>query len=343
MTVITHPDLTSLSTSQLMNSSRWFKVLALFLHFERTIDFHEFHVNGEIKIDNFVKHKFYLLYSQSREMRGHKRMRHMNRKDIIHNRPYSIRFHVYELDNDQIKELGIWQYQVQYDFLPVYHLATVLRFPVWYSNSSLDPCSNNTSCPQNANCRPVFNQKHPTFSCICTSGILTNTNNPLCICRLHHFGPRCNLRHEECHSQPCLNNGSCHLINDLSGPQSFACICLNTSYGDRCENEKVAIRITINMTRQGLASVFQFYDVNNKTFQLIIRYQQVTRELPTSIRYNHGQSQAPVLGMLKMHDNLSKITYFIIYIQPNRTVINITSTPEQCHHVSSFLLLKSES
>jgi hypothetical protein len=363
VSIITHLDLASLPSSYFRNNSNWFKIMASLLHAEHVIDFHEFDVNGEIETEDFVKHKFYLLYSLSNETKTFKRFRHFNRTDIIENRSYSVRFVIYELNIDEVKELGSWIYPIYFDFLPVYRLATVLKFPAWYGNSTFDPCANNASCAQNSTCLPIFNQNKSNFWCAyknnffeskCLSycspnalckpedrGKLTNTNNPLCICPLHRFGPRCNLRHEECRSQPCFNNGTCHLRHDPSGRRSFVCNCSNNFHGDRCQYEKFAIRIDLNMSSQALASVVQFYSIHRFELKLLIQHQQVVKGPPASVRYSHTGSVPPVLSVLKLYYS-TESEYFILYIQPNTTMINITSTPQYCPPAASFPLVQSK-
>jgi hypothetical protein len=371
LTIITHLDLTSRTTADYAHRSQWYKVIASLLYDQRIIDFHEFHVNSNIEVKNFVKHKFYLLFSSTDQMREQKVSRYFNRTDIIENQPYSIRFDVYRLTGNEIDELGSWLYPIYFDFLPVFRLATVLKFPKWYENSTIDPCANNTSCPQNSVCRPIFNQEYPRFWCSCEStfygknceiyepmclsycssdalckpkgrGELTNTNNPLCICPLHRFGPRCNLRHEECNSKPCLNNGTCHLRHDPSNHRPFICICSKYYHGDYCEKSKFTIHISLNMSSYASASVVQFYDINFHNLQLLIQHQQVTSGLFTTIRYHHNKLLTPPLAILKLYSLSIKSEYYILYIQENATSIHITSTPKHCLHVTSLSFIQSK-
>ncbi|CAF4856631.1 unnamed protein product, partial [Rotaria magnacalcarata] len=62
-----------------------------------------------------------------------------------------------------------------------------------------------TYCSANALCRPDdFNLR-------------TRKSSPYWICPLDHFGLRCNLKYEDCSSNPCLNNGTCFSNYDRSG------------------------------------------------------------------------------------------------------------------------------
>ncbi|UJR11129.1 hypothetical protein I4U23_015310 [Adineta vaga] len=371
VTVITHFDLTSLPTFVQTNKFHWFKIVASLLYFERTIDFHEFEINSELELDNYMKHKFYLLYSISNEMQEKTRRRHFNRTDIINNHPYSVRFVIYQLESNQIVELGSWFYPIYFDFLPLFRLATVLKFPAWYGNVSMNPCSvNNTSCPSNSICRPVFNHEYPHFSCSCQSGFygkncekfhaacssycspnalckpmdrgeLTNTNNSLCICPLHHFGPRCYLFHAECLSHPCHNNGTCHLRNDPSGQRPFTCNCSANFHGEYCEKSKFTIQINLNITNHAVASIIQLYDVHPHDLHLLLQNQQVISGVPLSIRFHHTKTVAPSLAVLKLYDHSIQSKYYIIYIQENKISININSTPRHCPYAMSLPFLQN--
>jgi hypothetical protein len=64
-------------------------------------------------------------------------------------------------------------------------------------------------------------------------------------------------------------------------------------YSDRCQYDKMPIRIVINTTIHARVSVIQFYDIDNVTFELVIKYQQVIDGLPSIIRYDHDRSIAP--------------------------------------------------
>jgi hypothetical protein len=148
------------------------------------------------------------------------------------------------------------------------------------------------------------------------------------------------LRHDECDSNPCLNNGTCHVTYDLSGERPFFCFCSQLFHGDRCEHEKMSIRVDIvNLTvTEPVAVVSQFYDVHKRSLELQFVHQQVYRGLPSSSRYNHGQALQPILGVLKIYDHsLAPPLYFIMYIQYGVSKIDITSSPAQCPHVSMLL------
>jgi hypothetical protein len=120
----------------------------------------------------------------------------------------------------------------------------------------------------------------------------------------------------------------------------FVCVCQKNFYGDLCQNPKSAIHIEISsfpFANDTLASVIQYYDVDNVNFKLILRHQHVSFGIPTRLQFNHDQTEAPALGVLKRYVTLLIAQYYILYIQPAMTTINITSTPQHCPNASSLL------
>jgi hypothetical protein len=326
------------------------------------IDDHEFTIIPAAENLKKIKHRFYLLYSRSVQMLRHKQMRYFNRTDVSNNHPYSVHFDVFSLENDnRLTELGSWHYPIYFDYLPTYRLAVVLKFPSSVLNNTINPCLQNP-CNQNSICLPVFNQNN-SYYCSCKSGFygkyceLYNNrcesycsanalcrNNPgdlqpYCICPLNHFGPRCNLKHTDCDSNPCLNAETCLPTNDQSGEASYMCVCSKRFYGSRCQNELSSAHIDLNMTNTSnvRAAVIQFYDIATPSFQLIIRHQQVYKVVPSNVTYYHSDVSAPSLGVLKVYENLTYTEYFIVYSLAQKLIINITSIPQHCPHVSSLL------
>jgi hypothetical protein len=340
-------------------------------HFEKDtiLDSHLFFVNPLLERNEFVKHRFYLLYSRSPEFITHKQHRYLNRKNIIEQHPYSIHFDVYLLIKNGTSplELGSFRYAIYFDFLPAFRLATVLKFPPWYTNTSLHPCTalSSSSCPPHSTCRPILNQ-NSSFYCSCISGYagenctkeeacinycssnstclsgyrgLTQlADQPLCLCPLHLFGSRCNLRNDVCDQNPCGLNSTCYLTHDLSGEKPIKCVCAKEFYGDYCQYKKVSVRIEVRLDGADIrGSVVGFYDINLNQMDLQIQHQQVSHKLSSLIHYGHGEIKAPELALLKTYDSGFDARYFILYMQKNVTTINITSIPEQCPDAQSLL------
>jgi hypothetical protein len=154
-------------------------------------------------------------------------------------------------------------------------LAVVLRFPSWLGNAALDPCSQNP-CNENSICMPILNQNN-SYYCSCKSGYFgkdcrmyelrcetycsanaicrTNADEknasitkPYCICPLNHVGPHCNLKHNDCYSNPCLNNGTCSPVDDRSGEAAFMCLYSKRFYGNQCQYDMASVHVNLNMT-----------------------------------------------------------------------------------------------
>ena len=342
------------------------KIRANLLFEDKVIDTHEFTIVPTVESLKRTKHKFYLLYSRSTAMLLHKQRRYFNRTDIITNHPYSVHFDVFSLENDNhIKELGAWRYPIYFDYLPAYRLAVILKFPTWFSNHTNSPCSQNV-CNQNSICMPILNQNH-SYYCSCKSGYygqhcemydrscethcsvdaICRTNpgqlQPSCICPQNRFGPRCNLQYSDCSSNSCLNSGTCISTANPSGEAAFLCVCSKRFYGDRCQYEMGSVHIDINMTNISSThgTVVQLYNFKTSPFQLVLQHQQVHHAIPSKVIYYHSHVRAPSLGVLKVYENLTHPQYFIIYNLISRSIINITSIPQHCPHVSSLLLENS--
>ncbi|UJR12875.1 hypothetical protein I4U23_017049 [Adineta vaga] len=342
------------------------KIRVNFYFDNRIIDHHEFHVVPILEKDKIIKHKFYLLFARTTEMLAHKQSRYFNRSDVINNHPYSIHFDIFSLEeNNNIKQMGSWFYPIYFDYLPAFRLAVVLKFPFWLGNATLDPCTKST-CNKKSTCIPVFN-KNNSYYCSCISGYygtncnmyeplcetycsanafcrpdgsnLENGKNKLyCICPQNHFGPRCNLKYDYCHSNPCLNNGTCFSNYDPTGKNLYWCNCTERFGGSECQEENLSVYIELNMTKTWSvrAAVVQFYDYQLYNFMLLIRQQQMYKKIPFSIRQYQSNMYPPVLATLKIYEDSLNPQYFLIYFL-YQTKINITSSPYHCPHASSLL------
>jgi hypothetical protein len=336
------------------------KIQTNFLFNDMIIDQQEFYLIPTIEAAKSIKHKFYLLYSRFNSMLQHKRNRYFNRTDIITNHPYAVHFLIFALhQNNRPEELGIWHYPIYFDYLPSFRLAIVLKFPFWFGNSSLNSCQSNI-CSKYSICVPIFNQNN-SFYCSCQSGYygvncsiyepLCDTycaakafcqpnkeRKPHCICPLGYFGARCHLKYEQCDDNACQNNGTCYPSYDQSGEEPFICSCSNSFYGSRCQNEKASVRVQLNMTIvfSPRAVVVQLYRILPPSLTLQIKYQKVHEGLPSIITSFHTDDRAPHLGILKIYEDFQNPQYFVMYIL-DQSLINITSSPQHCSHVSAFL------
>jgi hypothetical protein len=362
ISIIVHLDLTPFNQTEIPI----FYIKSNLLFHNTVIDHHEFHVVPAFEFETYIKHRFYFTYMIDEIKINERKIRYFNRSDVINNHPYSVHFDIYALFDDmRIIEFGSWHYPIYFDYLPSHRLALVLRFPSWFNMNNTGHCGNITCWP-NSTCKPIFNKNNSVY-CSCNDGFygqkceqyqtkcnsycsqksfclpdgrgeLTNTNNPFCLCPKNRFGPRCNLRRDECSSNSCKNNGTCHLTYDKSGQNPFVCICRKEFYGSHCQHQKTPIRIILNITTTARISLIHFYDVITLTHELIIQDQLLIDGVPSSIHYDHGRSLAPTFGIMKLYgEHPTNVRYFILFIQPNATIINVTSTPEHCPHISSLL------
>jgi len=97
-----------------------------------------------------------------------------------------------------------------------------------------------------------------------------------------------------------------------------------------------------NITESPRVSTIQFYDVDSRSLELLLHHQQIHEGFPSLISYNHDGFVAPILSVLKTHDDFIEPKYYIIYIQPNSSLFNISSSPSHCP-LASTLLQKSKS
>ena len=198
------------------------------------------------------------------------------RSSLLNDRPFSIRFELYEMEhNDQQPALiGVWKSPVHFDYLPVYRLAKVLHLRK--NSTNPDPCLFHP-CPLNDHCR----------QCYCSHGSLCQANSrltPFCVCPLNRFGDRCSIENDRCHSNPCENKGICFPDSE---PDQVVCLCTKEYAGLRCETKRVSIHLSLSADVEHRAVVFQFFEIDLKSLDLILLQQQVFRTVPDRIEYLH--------------------------------------------------------
>ena len=363
ITVITHLNITE------PMSHSMFRIVAI-LHSNidgLSISHHQFLANGTFEWKNPIKHKFTLLYSRLASFLIVQKNRYLDRDGILNFQPYSIHLNLFLLNTNETVELGQWIYPIYFDFLPSFRLVKILTVPDHlYRNQTNDPCQNQT-CPSNSTCLPVFNQpgqfycschkglqgdrcQNPISFCFsyCSSesickmsyrGIRNVIDQPFCVCPLGYYGPRCYIRHNECQSQPCLNNGTCHLTYDSTKEKPYRCECSSHFYGNRCEKMKASILINLNFVDRpkAVASVVQFCDAVRYTLEILVQDQQLIRGLPLMVSYHHPDIKAPIISILKTYKDLIDWNYWIVYLMLNATNMYIQSTPVQCRPVETLV------
>ncbi len=83
-------------------------------------------------------------------------------------------------------------------------------------------------------------------------------------------------------------------------------ICSKEFSGNQCQDERTTLHIQLNVTSINTvrAAAVQIYDFDVLYMIMSLVYQQVYNKLPTAIRYVHSQTRAPVLGLLKYHEDV---------------------------------------
>ncbi|CAF4076366.1 unnamed protein product [Rotaria sordida] len=340
-------------------------LVALLFFNDQVIDEFDFRIYPSTKLQ---KHRFHLIYSRSDFYLKHKRNRYFSRDNIIYFHPYSIQFEAYELKEDEsIQLIAIWNYPFYFDFLPSFRFSKILRF-----ESFNNACLSN-SCSINSTCYPILNT-NTSFICQCKSGfygknceyisnicisrctpnsicrptyrgIINGMDHPLCICPINRFGPTCHIDYNECHSQPCANNGACLSRYNPIGIHAYECQCTDYFYGDHCEYKKKLMEIhLLNITYHPLKLIIRYYDSYGPTYTFRPRIQQIYSSLPISFQYyneNVDKLSIVLLTIYEKYDN--EPLYFLLAIQQNTTFINKTSSLENpCPAANSFRTIKND-
>ena len=154
-----------------------------------------------------------------------------------------------------------WLFPLRFPFLPVQHLAVLLRVPFSTPSLPREKCS--SSCIH-GQCSTNVNDPTSTF-CHCESGwsglrcdielkcaCASNSiciSNAICLCPPGRWGRRCHLSHSMDGLEACINGGerapvdARYLSNDRI---SSVCICPEGYIGDLCEHEQEQTQIDIS-------------------------------------------------------------------------------------------------
>ena len=345
------------------------KVLVTFLFQNQIIDYDVFHVDPWREKDkNYIKHHIYFVYPRT-EM--YLQMKKTNRSGT---QLYSVRFEAFDLHlNGKIEPIGVWQYPIYFDFLPSFRLSKILRFHPPILSLSHSPCFENR-CGQNGICREVLRSNHSSYFCSCHSGyygadcksydeecnnccspksickpeyreMIRGNQRPLCLCPASTFGSTCFVKNDPCRPNPCLHGGTCVAAYDVTNINSYVCVCSDGFEGDHCQSPGGIVDMTIKLssdsmlqTADVLAVTVSYSDVHPKTFEFVVRRQQVFDTLPSHIQLIYGQRfqpYVPPIAVMKVygssyHSEIPK--YYILYVSPPRKEINITTDLTLVNH-----------
>jgi hypothetical protein len=327
------------------------KFLILFLFNNETITNNIFHVRPADEITVYTKKMIHFLYSRSFRLLQHKRQRYLNQSNITNDHPYSIRIEMYERQSsDDPIFIGVWQYPVYFDYLPVFRFSKVLHLTK--SNREHNLCSSNP-CNPNQECQQIIN-KNSEYICLCKSnftgencsiedqqcidgycsfgslckpnyrGILIGTELPYCICPFDRYGERCDIKNEQCLLTPCQNNGRCFTT---SKPDTVTCICTDEYYGKNCELRKPELKIHINESVNHDAAVVQYFNIDFISLNLILVHQVVYQTLPTLLEYRHREKIVPEIILVKLYSSQIRIPveFYLISVHINVTKLYATT------------------
>ena len=314
----------NISSELLEEQTNTIKILSLLLSDDTIIDHYIFHLPLILSGELDKKFRFNLI--------------HRRPKSLLNS--YRVRFEAYHLSSDSsIKFLAVWQYSIQFPFLPSYRLVQILKFEKMdISMMKRHICQTYNPCLHNSTCHSMMNNlslyycqctnetfgKHceqsfqPITSRTCSKNSLLRpllSLKSLCLCSIDSYGPTCHLNHSCVNQNPCrINRGKCY-INPDNMTRDYICICDKKFFGDNCEFDSAMVRINFidfsfvqipsNLI---LSSIIQLCDLHNETLDLLIRQKRVYQGLPPSItEIYHRDHHLPTIGILKLYhkSNLS--------------------------------------
>ena len=307
-----------------------FKFLVLFLSNSEILMTHEFRIRPAVEKVLFEKKMVHFLHPKSTKFRQQRMNRSHNRSGLINSQPYTVRIEGYESKDGSL--VGVWQYPVYFDHLPVFRLAKVLHLTE--RTKDRDHCANNP-CPENAECQPLLNDPSK-YLCLCKAsfsgqncsvkdqrcaegycgtgslckpgyrGLLREDPVPYCLCPFNRYGDRCGIEYQGCRPNPCGNGGSC---SPASTVDRVRCLCSKEFYGSFCERRKSGIRLSLDQNPQSAgAAVIQMFDLAFTSVDLALVHQQVHRTLPRSIEYSHDQKVAPAIVLAKIYSSFQSVS-----------------------------------
>jgi hypothetical protein len=305
------------------------KVLVLLMHKGQIINTREFHFRSAVDFHRIVKKKYHLLYSKEIELFEEKIRRRSNRTSIVTNTLYHLRYEAYELRADSsIHFVGVWQYSLFFDFLPSFRLAKILRFHDLQADLPDSPCHSNPCKSTNAECH-ILQNDHQKYVCLCKPGYsgeycsthdqscannfchskslckpdymgkMAGNRLPFCLCPLNVYGTKCGLVYDPCWMNPCKNNGTCYpSTSDLT---KVNCVCNKDYYGLNCESQIEADDLSVDATNVTGTSVIQYLYIDFKSLNLIPAHQNISKESPVHLHYQHVTIFAPDIVLLKSY------------------------------------------
>ena len=364
LTLIVHLNVSQSVYASKSDTSILLKSVVLFLCEETILSSYEFHTRPVLEVNRYFKKTDHLVYPRSPEQLRQRKDRHLRRPSHVqYEHPYAIRIETYQLETNKPPQLvAVWQYPIYFDYLPSFRFAKVLHLR--RPSTSFDPCQNKP-CEPNRQCYPLQNN-FSAYVCLCREnyggrncseanercsrgfcspnalckpnyrGVLQRPHLPYCICPRGAFGVRCHLQQDQCQSSPCLNGGQCFVS---ASPGKFYCICSVSHKGQRCEEEKDTIRLTINQSYPHHdGAVIQYLHIDYYHLQLVLYHQHPYERLPDHLFYRYTNRIVPEIVLVKLYSQ-SHMVIHLLSLQVNVTSINVTTYINEsnaCRDVSVF-------
>ena len=298
------------------------KILAFLFSNDDIIDYYVFHLPLILSKELKKKLRFNLIYSRPR----------------ILSKNFKVLFESYHLNsNSSIEFLGVWEYPIDFPFLPSYRLAKILKLnqnlsemPGEHICKRSNPCLHQSSCHSILNdpssfycycnnqsfgkyCQHLFHHSSSSLKCSQKSQMRPISSSKLiCLCSNGFYGPTCHLNHTCVNNNPCgINKGKCY-HNPDNVDQDFICICDKKYFGNRCQINSSMVEINfidwsfVEMSSKFiLSSIIQLCHLDNETLDLIIDEKRVYEGLPPLMtQIYHNDYYLPKIALIKFYHQL---------------------------------------
>ncbi|UJR34741.1 hypothetical protein I4U23_027519 [Adineta vaga] len=265
-------------------------------------------------------------------------------KDL--SKKYIVRIDLFEKFN--LNYRVTWEFPIEFYFLPVYRISTILKVPSEMSTTSND-CFPNCI---HGECLLYVNTQRPfcrciqgwfglscerNYSCYCANGSIcigSDNHNTICVCSLDKYGGRCLLTRSPCNPNPCMNEGLCVPTDERISIHNFLCICRQSYTGLTCEHEHSRIEISFPDMPIPTSVIIHMITVLNNASHLRTT---VIKKLA------FDQDYVTIYQSLEYHVIFVQLhgSYFLAYIEPKFKPASILNLPlavsNECRFVNMLL------
>ena len=212
----------------------------------------------------------------------------------------AVRIDVYRVEKHEVTHQSSWYFGISFPFLPVNRLVQELTI-----RDDTRTCgSSKTSKCIHGICRFYVNIDKSYCQCYdgwagdgceiklkeecqaCASSALCavfSRQIKPCVCPAARIGRTCHVNFDTCQNIQCENNGTCLPIDERA--LSYACICSEDHFGDRCQFNKSIIAIEDNTNNED-ATIVHFIETDQYSpgFLSLIERHLFPKSLLRSIR-----------------------------------------------------------